>query len=269
MVSRREFVQRGAASLLASSLHVALMPRDRHGPNGFLDLMRAPDVVSARTAAGEQPLVRAAGGTRWTGAGLSVDVVEVPGALRVDLAASPAAGTAAAGVLKLGLRWNGGLDATRQLLGDAWERGYGDFEWRGFVPDRVMPWYVMASDGTRTDGYGVRTGAGAMCFWQVDRGGISLWADVRSGGAPLQLGDRTLAVCHVVCRAGKPGESAFAAVHAFCRQMCAAPRLPPQPVYGSNDWYYAYGEQQRRHGARRRGAHRGAHVHRAPTGRSW
>ena len=24
--------------------------------------------------------------------------------------------------------------------------------------------------------------------------------------------------------------------------MCAAPRLPAAPVYGSNDWYYAYGK---------------------------
>jgi alpha-galactosidase len=48
-------------------------------------------------------------------------------------------------------------------------------------------------------------------------------------------------VCDVVCRAGRRAQSAFAAVHAFCRQMCAAPRLPAQPVYGSNDWYWAYG----------------------------
>src|SRR6185295_14055942 len=36
--------------------------------------------------------------------------------------------------------------------------------------------------------------------------------------------------------------SAFAAIHAFCRQMCPHPRLPAQPVYGSNDWYWAYGK---------------------------
>jgi alpha-galactosidase len=130
------------------------------------------------------------------------------------------------------------------ILGDAWERGYGDLEWRGSVPDRVMPWYAATFDGTLTHAYGVRTGvrAKAMCFWQIDPGGISLWADVRAGGVGVQLGERVLDVCDVVCRAGVSGESSFAAIHAFCKQMCDEPRLVPQPVYGSNDWYWAYGK---------------------------
>src|SRR5258707_1361129 len=129
----------------------------------------------------------------------------------------------------------------RLILGDAWERGYGDLEWRGWVPDRVMPWYAATSDGELTHAYGVRTGARAFCFWQIDPQGVSLWADVRSGGLGVQLGERTLDVCDVVSRAGRGGESAFAAVHDFCRQMCPSPRLPSQPVYGSNDWYWVYG----------------------------
>jgi alpha-galactosidase len=81
-----------------------------------------------------------------------------------------------------------------------------------------------------------------LCCWQIDPHGIDLWADVRSGGVALRLGERTLDVCDVVCRAGRPGESAFAALHAFCATMCPAPRMPKQPVYGSNDWYWAYGK---------------------------
>jgi alpha-galactosidase len=81
-----------------------------------------------------------------------------------------------------------------------------------------------------------------LCFWQADAEGISLWADVRSGGVGVELGPRILDVCDVICRSGRAGESSFAAVHAFCRQMCASPRLPRQPVYGSNDWYWAYGK---------------------------
>jgi alpha-galactosidase len=45
----------------------------------------------------------------------------------------------------------------------------------------------------------------------------------------------------VVCREGKSGESPFQAAQAFCRQMCLTPRLPDKPVYGTNDWNYAYG----------------------------
>jgi alpha-galactosidase len=145
-------------------------------------------------------------------------------------------------IKRIHLRWRGNIDATRLVLGDAWERGYGDLEWRAFVPDRAMPWYFATYDGAVTHAYGVRTGANALCFWQADPGGISLWADVRSGGVGVKLGERTLDVCDVVSRAGHGNESAFAALHAFCKQMCASPRLPRQPVYGSNDWYWAYGK---------------------------
>jgi alpha-galactosidase len=105
-----------------------------------------------------------------------------------------------------------------------------------------MPWYAATFDGSRTHAYGVRTGPRAFCMWQIDPEGVSLWADVRSGGAALRLGDRTLEVCGVVCRRGRTGESAFAALRAFCAAMCRSPRMPPHPVYGHNDWYWAYGK---------------------------
>jgi alpha-galactosidase len=224
--------------MLGTALPLSLVPTHAATPPGLLDVTRVPDLVSIGTSSGEQQLRHAPGSTdQWDGAGLLVRTTPVPtGALRVELSAPGAA------VLRVRLRWRGRLDTTRLLLGDAWERGYGDFEWRGFVPDRVMPWYVMAWDGVRTNGYGVRTGANAFCSWQVDPAGITLWADVRSGGAAVQLGDRVLAVCDVMCRAGHAGESAFAAEHAFCRQMCPAPRLPGETVYGSNDWYWLYGK---------------------------
>jgi len=110
------------------------------------------------------------------------------------------------------------------------------------VPDRVMPWYFATHDGTLTHSYGVRTGPKAFCFWQLDSQGVSLWADIRSGGVGVRLGERALAVCDVVSHAGHVGQSAYAAMHAFCRQMCPHPLAPAQPVYGTNDWYWAYGK---------------------------
>jgi alpha-galactosidase len=242
MTSRREFLKRSIVSAAGLSLPATAVAAAADGvirrasaPRSFLDLHRAPDSVSVSTASGIQRLSAGAGG-QWQGSsGLMVVTREVPGSLRIELT-SPTLG-----IRRIHLRWRGRMDATRLLLGDAWERGYGDLEWRGLAPDRAMPWYVAAWDGALTHAYGVRTGAKALCFWQVDAAGISLFADVRSGAAPIQLGDRVLAVCDVVCKAGQPHESAFAAVHAFCRQMCEKPRLPAQPVYGSNDWYYAYG----------------------------
>jgi alpha-galactosidase len=241
MTSRREFVERAAVSALglivpasaSGSTPEAAAPQPRRG---FLDLLRAPDRVVVQTPTGDGEL-RPDTGERWTGdGGLVVTTTMRPGALHVTLAAPAVA------VTRLHLRWRGRLSDTRLILGDAWERGYGDLEWRSWVPDRVMPWYFATYDGALTHTYGVRTGARAFCFWQVDEHGISLWADVRSGSAGVQLGARTLDVCDVLCRAGRSDESAFAAVHAFCRQMCPNPRLPSQPVYGSNDWYWVYGK---------------------------
>jgi alpha-galactosidase len=237
MISRRNFVNLGAGSLMCAALPADLITPTMIDPPGYLNLSRLPDAVIARTATGEQQLRRATNGTgEWDGSGLAVRTTRVAGMLRIELSAPTAA------VLRIGLRWRGRLDAVRLLLGDAWERGYGDLEWRGFVPDRVMPWYVMTSVGARTDGYGVRTGANAFCFWQADPAGLTLWADVRSGGSPLQLGARDVALCDVVSRPGAEGETAFAALHAFCRRMCPQPLLPVEPVYGSNDWYWAYGK---------------------------
>ena len=243
MTSRREFLERAAMSAMGVSLSASGLPDltasviapSAPAPRGFLDLHRAPDTAMVQTATGDVRLTRAPNG-RWTGDGIVITTAEQPGALRVELSAPAVA------VKRVHLRWRGRMTDARLMLGDAWERGYGDLEWRAWVPDRVMPWYLATHDGSLTHAYGVRTGARAFCFWQVDPQGLSLWADVRSGTVGVQLGERTLGVCDVVSRAGRPGESAFAAVHAFCRQMCSNPRLPARPVYGSNDWYWAYGK---------------------------
>ncbi len=144
-------------------------------------------------------------------------------------------------LFRLQLRWQVAMPAGARILGDAWERGYGDLEWRGVAPERVMPWYFLRHAGGVTTGYGVATGAAAMCCWQADAEGITLWLDLRSGGAPVQLGERQLHAATVIVRHGVAGESPFRAAGAFCRQLCAKPLLPASPVYGGNNWYSTYG----------------------------
>jgi alpha-galactosidase len=240
MTSRRDFLQQTA--ITAVGLTIPTTGIGATGPDpgraaspGFLDLLRSPDSVMLQAETGDRRL-HPVGGGRWTDEDVAVTTTVRPGMLAIELSAP------ATGARRLRLRWRGAMRETLRILGDAWERGYGDLEWRGMVPDRIMPWYFATKDGTLTHSYGVRTGAKAFCFWQLDQEGISLWADVRSGGVGLQLGERVLAVCEVVCRAGHAGETAHAALHAFCRQMCPNPRLPRKPVYGSNDWYWAYGK---------------------------
>jgi alpha-galactosidase len=231
---RRDFLRLAALTPIVARGRVRLT----QASTSFASIIRPPDSVIAQTTmAGPDRALRSTGAGRYEDAGIIVTTEPVSGALRVQLASPSTA------VRRLRLRWNVKLDGVRQILGDAWERGYGDLEWRGFVPDRVMPWYVALSDARATHTYGVRTGANALCFWQIDPAGLTLWTDVRSGGAGVELGARTLAVCDVVAREGRAGESAFASLHAFCRQMCAGgAKAPAQPIYGSNDWYWAYGK---------------------------
>jgi alpha-galactosidase len=136
------------------------------------------------------------------------------------------------------LRWRHTLSCPIAILGDHWERGYGDLEWRGIVPERRMPWYFVASTGHETAGAGVMTGSVSIAWWQVDTGGVTLWLDVRNGGRPVQLGDRRLHVATVV---QVQGGSPFETTGQLCQAMCPTPRLPSGPVYGINDWYFAYG----------------------------
>jgi alpha-galactosidase len=194
-------------------------------------LHRAPDDLSVDLGAGFRPLA---------GSGVTLDHETGPRGLRLVLAA-PAAEPCA-----VRLRWHLEVPEGTRCLGDAWERGYGDLEWRGLVPERPMPWYVLLhGPGTQAGalhGIGVATGGAAFAFWQVDEAGLTLVLDVRSGGAGVRLGARRLDLATVIVRAGTAGEDEFAAAHAFCRLLCPAPRLPDHPVYGINDWYFAYGK---------------------------
>src|SRR5580700_5176199 len=241
--SRRAFL-RGAAALgstLAALPRSAAASTEKPPPgdagSAGAEILRQPDAIIAYAALHlPTPLTRQ--GHAWTSGGLRVDLeLDSSGnelAIRLTSPASP--------VSHLHLRWSVRSPADLRCLGDAWERSYGDLEWRGIVPDRVMPWYFLTFDGHTLQGYGVKTQPSAFCFWQLDQEGISLWTDIRNGGTPLQLGQRQLDVATIVARNGVPGETPFAAAKAFCRTMCTVPRLPAGPLFGSNDWYYAYGQ---------------------------
>ncbi len=204
------------------------------GQSSFLDILRPPDTVRVFMDKDSLMLAPAQAGV-WQARDIEVTTHAQDHGLPVTLSAPTSA------VRRVHLRWNGNVANARLFLGDHWERGYGDLEWRGQVPERAMPWYFLAHDGAKTHGYGLAVRPGALCFWQADANGISLWADVCSGGMGVQLGARRLDIGTVVCRQGQAGETPYQALHAFCRQMCPNPRLPAHPVYGTNDWYYAYG----------------------------
>jgi len=221
-----------ATSAAASLLTPASAPPG--GPNNFTDILRTPDIAMAFSGL-DHPITLQRAGDKWSGNGLQVRVEPRAEGMPIHIAASGAQPT------HVHLRWNATFREDLLILGDAWERSYGDLHWSSMVPERAMPWYFLVEDGNALHGYGVKTGAGALCFWQIDPRGISLWLNVCNGGSGVALGDRELLAAIVVTSQGSSVDDPLRAPHAFCQKLCDHPR-PATVVYGSNDWYYAYGQ---------------------------
>jgi alpha-galactosidase len=232
--SRRAFLRAttAAAAGAAAAVRTEAAPSPTAPSSTFLPIGRPPDRVFAHVE-GERLALERIASEGWVRGGVRVETAAIPDRLAVRVGSDVP-------LRRVHLRWTLAVPSGLRLLGDHWERGYGDLEWRGVVPERPMPWFFLTHDGRRTHGYGVRTGAGALAHWQVDAEGASLWLDVRCGGRAVELKGRTLEAATVVAREGRDGESAFAAARAFCASLHDRPLVPPSPAYGGNSWYSAY-----------------------------
>ena len=74
----------------------------------------------------------------------------------------------------------------------------------------------------------------------ADREGVTLTLDLRCGGVALELKERELE-CVTVFAEEYRGVSAYRAVEAFCGVLSPNPLQTDHPIYGANNWYYAYG----------------------------
>lgn len=144
-------------------------------------------------------------------------------------------------VSRLVLRWPYPLPPDTLVLGDAWERTYGDQGWRP-LPTGILPWYFLARTGDVTVGVGVRVRPGAFCAWQLDDGELNLHLNVRNGGSPVLLGDRELTAATIVHVIGEPGESPWRVHQRLCAALCDDSIPARRPLVGANNWYYAYGK---------------------------
>jgi alpha-galactosidase len=149
---------------------------------------------------------------------------------------------------KLRLTWDlpTRLSSNAIYLGDAWERSYGDLAWQNIGATQLAPWYLLLNDSNNTTGFGVKTGAKCFCSWEASHKSLHLYLDTLSGGAGVELGDRTLQAAEIVTTQSMPDESPFRTATRFCGIMCDNPRLPKMPVYGINDWYFAYGNNSKK-----------------------
>ena len=183
-------------------------------------LIRYPDEYRIEYGSGEQ-----------TGANLRFERGE---GLKIFLSAQDCA------VKFVRLRWRERTEGSVRILGDDWERLYGTAEWRGIVSERTLPWYMLIAGEDGVQGVGVKVRPSALCYWRLDRGGITLTLDVRCASEGVCLNGREIMAAEVVSQYYEK-TAPFEAAKRFCRLMSDSPVLPIEPVYGSNNWYYAYG----------------------------
>lgn len=139
------------------------------------------------------------------------------------------------------LEWDEGLPGSSSILGDHWERAYGDLHFQPENFHRKLPWYFIQHDNYDTHCFGVRTGCNTICYWQLEESKMRLTLDTRSGGEGVRLGQRALLAAEVIGTKNTADENTFQTARRFCEFMCAHPVLPALPVYGINDWYFTYG----------------------------
>lgn len=224
---RREFI---ALAGLGVSSRVLFAARNR--TLSAMDITSPPSTIHAFCE--DEIIALKKEGSSWTGSGISVHAETADRALPISVSSPEKR------ILRLRLFWEGTLSENYRFFGDAWERTYGDLAWRGLEPERIYPWYFVAGEGSSFLACGVRTNPGAFCSWQVGSSGITLWLDLRNGGSGVELGKRTLLAATVVT-GDYQKHSAFQATREFCRKMADGGVFMPEPLYGGNNWYYAYG----------------------------
>jgi alpha-galactosidase len=144
-------------------------------------------------------------------------------------------------LLEVKISWNIPIPQKALVLGDHWERTYGDVGFKAINGTKKLPWYCVEHGENGTTCFGAKTGTKSIASWSVSENNLDLNLDTRNGGNGVVLGSRALQAADIITTKNESGENVFATVRRFCGLMCDAPRQVTRPVYGINDWYFAYG----------------------------
>ena len=228
-MNRRHFIQLSGAAL-SGLLFVKKMP----AAGELADMVHIPEKVFVRLDDGLHELTPS-GQESWSYKDISVYLKHSDDALVVSVQSPKDL------LHQVMLQWAYPANNGATVLGDHWERTYGDVFFQSPLFERKMPWYFIQHDGKSTACFGVKTGCRTICHWQSGNGMMQLTLDTRSGGLGVHLGDRVLSCAEIIGTKTSGNENTFATARRFCGMMCEKPRLPKLPVYGINDWYFAYG----------------------------
>ena len=140
------------------------------------------------------------------------------------------------------LHWSFESEENLFVLGDAWERSYGNLEFKRLSDnDRFMPWYFIATDKNKSFCFGVKTGCNSFVCFRYDKKGITAIIDCRNGGNGVHLNGRKLCLATFVL-VEYDNADIYSCLKDYCKKLCDKPLLPSYRVYGGNNWYYAYGK---------------------------
>lgn len=201
--------------------------------NEFVSVLRLPDSAFGATDASPYRFEEAECGgvcdVRY-----SYEVGESSARVTVYPSGSP--------VKYLKLRFRGDMKFVESVYGDQWERVgvSAHAEWRSVMPSRALPWFCYLKGDGRLGCYGVKTGADCFAFWQVDTRGITLFLNLCNGNVGTDIRE-PLVVCEVVQSFSEQGADVYSFARSFSPLMCDAPKLPKRPIFGVNNWYWAYG----------------------------
>lgn len=229
-MNRRNFIQTAGLSMAAVLLSDSIFGRSVEG-NELL--VKFPDAVSAVV---NGLVVKLSGKDgKWMNRDVAVNLINTAGGTSVEILAPKVRLSAVT------LFWKVPGKGASQILNDHWERTYGDISWHKPIETEILPWYFMEYNGKSTSGFGVKTGCNSFCSWKIGSDRLSLNLDTLSGGNGVELGDRKLIAAEIVSTKGQTGETSFETSRRFMKIMCRKARMPKQPVYGINDWYFSYG----------------------------
>ena len=140
------------------------------------------------------------------------------------------------------LHWDKSPADNELVLGDAWERSYGNLEFkRPSAENRYMPWYFISTDKKTAFCFGVKTLCNSFVSFTYDERGLTALVDCRNGGSGVHLEGRKIRLATFVS-ASYENEDVLSCLKDYLKRLCDKPLLPKGRIYGGNNWYYAYGK---------------------------
>lgn len=140
------------------------------------------------------------------------------------------------------IKWSFPGDPDLYVLGDVWERSYGELEFTKLCNlERYLPWYFIATNKRESFCFGVKTGCNSFVSFNYTTDGIKALVDCRNGGCGVELNGRRVHLATFVYKE-YTSQDIFGSLHDYCKALCDAPLLPKERIYGGNNWYYAYGK---------------------------